>query len=216
MASRRRYKQSAAPVENVAVVSPELPPEQPAPADDDALVRAAQAAHHAEELQRQHHDAHAQHHAAIDQIPGLNDHKRNMLKQYPQMLHHGEAIRQHYANAINAGIPDDSPQMDSHLVQALHHEIAKSGGVPQQPLPMAQPPTPQRRSIPVSAPVSRDPWMASGHRQAASGKITLSKDEVEIAHNSRADLPPLEAEKLYVQGKKLMLARKAAGTYESK
>jgi hypothetical protein len=258
MASRRKYRSKI----NVAVAAPELPPpEQPqsAPADDDALVRAAAATQHAESLQHQHMqrqqaglaepeltpeqrqaiDAH------IDGFPSLTEHQKRFLKSHPSLLHEPYLSLMRHAIMIarHAGIPDDTPQMDHAILAGIardldhhhalsqiarpteanaHHDVGQAADAPQHEaeqhlaaMGAENPPSP-RRSIPVSAPVSRDPWMASGHRQVASGKITLSKDEVEIAHNSRADLPPLEAEKLYIAGKKQMLARKAAGTYESK
>jgi hypothetical protein len=251
MASRRKYRSEI----NVAVAAPEMPPappEQSAPADDDALVRAAAATQHAESLQHQHMqrqqaglaepeltpeqrqaiDAH------IDGFPALTEHQRRFLKSHPSLLKEPYLSLMRHAIMIarHAGIPDDTPQMDHAILAGIakdlqhHHELSQlatngqmhqsvNESAAEMHLAEHQPPAPSpamRRSIPVSAPVSRDGWTPSGVRQAASNAITLSPEEVEIAHNSRADLPPREAERLYWLGKKQMLARKAAGTYESK
>jgi hypothetical protein len=72
------------------------------------------------------------------------------------------------------------------------------------------PPPPQRkRSIPMSAPVSRDVAGVSGQR-IDSGN-TLRADERQIARVSFPHLSPPQAEYAYLQNKKRMIAMKADG-----
>lgn len=79
-------------------------------------------------------------------------------------------------------------------------------------------PQPQRRSMPVSAPVSRDVPTPTGQRQS-SNKMTLTPEEVAIARASivdRPDLPPLtnaQKEYIYAQNKRKYQTMKANGTY---
>lgn len=70
------------------------------------------------------------------------------------------------------------------------------------------PPAP-RRSIPFSAPVSREVPMASGEQRP--GQITLSAEERQIAHSSFKHLPKHAAEVEYAANKRKMLAMKADG-----
>jgi hypothetical protein len=73
---------------------------------------------------------------------------------------------------------------------------------------------PQRRSMPVSAPVSRDVPTASGQRQSSS-KITLSPDEVAIARSSftASDMTNAQKELLYAQNKRKLQTMRANGQY---
>jgi hypothetical protein len=73
---------------------------------------------------------------------------------------------------------------------------------------------PQRRSMPVSAPVSRDVPTASGQRQSSS-KITLSPDEVAIARSAftASDMTNAQKELLYAQNKRKLQTMRANGQY---
>jgi hypothetical protein len=272
MSSRRKYKLRAdhTPVDNVAVVSPELPtaepqPQSTPPSDDDALVRAAAATRHAEELQRQH--AHRQQaglaepqldpeqrraiDAHIDGMSDLTEHKRRFLKSHPSLMTkpYNELMKHAYMVAKHAGVPDDTAAMDNailagvvrdiehhHALSALtsaharptpenaqaHHDIRESAAALQQEAeghlaemaaenPPPPPPAP-RRTIPVSAPVSRDAPMPSGQRFSDSTKIHLSKEEREIANSSYKHLPTKEERELaYARAKGKMLKMKANG-----
>lgn len=76
--------------------------------------------------------------------------------------------------------------------------------------PPPPPPAPARRSIPMSAPVSREtPMMSSGGRQ--HGENTLSAEERQIAHISFAHLPKHAAEYAYLQNRKKMREMKKDG-----
>jgi hypothetical protein len=89
-------------------------------------------------------------------------------------------------------------------------------------LPVA-PPTPRARSLPVSAPVSRDVPTASGGRALDARSIVLSPAEREIARNSFGpikdasgnwvDLSNAEKEFRYAQGKARLAALRASGEY---
>lgn len=76
---------------------------------------------------------------------------------------------------------------------------------------------PQRRSIPVSAPVSRDVPGAGGERQSAR-TITLNPDEVQIARSSfsASDMTNAQKERLYAQNKAKLAAKRANGSYPSR
>lgn len=78
-------------------------------------------------------------------------------------------------------------------------------------------PQPQpRRSMPVSAPVSRDVPTANGQRQASS-KMTLTEEERRIARTSFTDpagkLTNAQKELLYAQNKRKLQDRRANGSY---
>lgn len=240
MATRRKYRTPAAPADaDVAAGAPASPDDaaeiqmhaealqreaeqhqhaaQQQPVEDNPLQRALDAQQHAEHLQQQHHAAHHAHHAAIDAM-GLDAHKTAMIKKYPEMLKHGKALSVHHGNAIAGGVPDNSPQMDAFMLQALQHEQAKQGGSPQQmPATMAPPPPPApapRRSIPMSAPVSRDIGNMSGHREAP-GFNTLTAEERIVARNSFSDpnMSPQQKELLYLRNKQRLAQLRKDGAY---
>lgn len=77
-------------------------------------------------------------------------------------------------------------------------------------------PQPQRRSMPVSAPVSRDVPTATGARP---GSVTLTEEERKIARISildRPDMPNMtneQKEYLYAQNKRKLHAMRANGSY---
>jgi hypothetical protein len=80
-----------------------------------------------------------------------------------------------------------------------------------EPLPI---PTP-RRSIPISAPVSRDvPSVSTGRSQSLGNTVTLSPAEREIARKSYSapDMTDEMKERAYAMGKKRMLQMRANGT----
>jgi hypothetical protein len=144
----------------------------------------------------------------------------------------------HYHAALGAGIADDTDEIERYILDNVQRDIehhrdltaanarptpenyqAHQGAqqlgreaesiaaemMPQQPAP---PPAP-RRSMPISAPVSRDIPMASGERRP--GQITLNPDERFIAHTSFPHLPKTEAELAYARNKRRMLQMKANG-----
>jgi hypothetical protein len=71
----------------------------------------------------------------------------------------------------------------------------------------------QRRSLPVSAPVSRDVPTAGGQKMSAQQTVTLNAEERDIAHKSFSWLHKADAEREYAT-QKLKLARmRASGVY---
>lgn len=84
-----------------------------------------------------------------------------------------------------------------------------------QAAPAADPqpqPQPQRRSMPVSAPPSRDVPTPSGQR-ATSSKITLTAEERSIARQSMSWLKPEEAEVEYARNKAKLARMRGNGEY---
>ncbi len=84
-----------------------------------------------------------------------------------------------------------------------------------EPEPHVQP-QPPRRSMPVSAPVSRDVPTSSGQR-APSSKIILTEEERRVARTSFTDptgkMTDADKEYLYAQNKRKLQAMRANGSY---
>jgi hypothetical protein len=136
-----------------------------------------------------------------------------------------------FDNAILAGVAKDIEHHRalSQLTSAdarptpeneqMHHDVGQSAEELMREVEEHQaaylaenppPPLPQRkRSIPMSAPVSRDVAGVSGQR-IDSGN-TLRADERQIARVSFPHLSPPQAEYAYLQNKKRMLQMKADG-----
>lgn len=99
--------------------------------------------------------------------------------------------------------------------EALDGEFGFKAGERQEPEPKPQPRT---RSIPMTAPVSRDAVSPSGQRQSST-KITLSEEERLIARNAmpdRSDMPKLtdaQKEFIYAQNKQKLQRMRASGEY---
>jgi hypothetical protein len=178
----------------------------------------------------------------IDAMPDLSDHKRRFLKSHPTLLSepYRQSMAHAHHLALHAGVADDTLQMDHAILAGVardieHHRAlsAANAQVPQhrdadhvaadlareaemhlaahQPAPIA--PQPQRRSMPMSAPVSRGSHDLGTGRSQSSTRITLSPDEVEIAHISFPHLPKAGAEYEYANNKRKYQTMKANGTY---
>jgi hypothetical protein len=152
----------------------------------------------------------------VDRLPGLTDHKRTFLKAHPEMLDPVRAglMSRHYADALKAGIDDDSAEMDRYVLQAVQSDVARLSrpSPPMEPQTAPAAPAPARRpSMPITAPVSRDIPMPNGERR--SGSVKLSREECEIAHLSYRDLPPKDAERVYATQKLKLNRMRAAGQY---
>jgi hypothetical protein len=259
MAVRRRYVSKAdvadAPIEPaMPVVTQAAPPEPPATpmpareaAEPNALQRALESQVRAEEIQRQNRPQPQQPQSVegyIDQLPGLTDHKREFLKQFPGLLAPDVApiMGRAYQEGLQSGLKDDSEDLDRHILETvtrtIEHQAAltspearstpenaqrndeismaaddltgEAEGYLEESLSMhAPPPPPPRRSIPFSAPVSREVTMSTGGRP--SGTNTLSREEREIAHISFPHLAKTAAEFEYLKNRKRMQAMKADG-----
>jgi hypothetical protein len=211
--------------------APPLEPEPPpSPEAGLAIARAIEAARQAEQMQ---HDPQFAIERAVNAIPGLTDHKRAYLREHPDYWVDPTlrpALGRHYQAGLAAGIPDDSPEMNQHISRSMDQELAARHN---QRAAMPAPATldfpavgsskPMRaRSLPFSAPVSRDIPTASGQKVPDFRNMTLSPAEREIARNSFGpikdasgnvrDLTNEEKEFRYAQNKALMLKRRADGT----
>jgi hypothetical protein len=217
----------------------EAKPSANAISDDNPLQRALDAQRRAEELQRQAPQRPPPSSAIeqrIDSLPGLSEHKRAFLKQFPVILEDqvvGQTFNRHYQEGLKSGLADDSPELDQYLiantvreiehrrqlalasesvdeaVQKLDDEIEANRRSEEPPAPPSPRPAP-RRSVPMSAPVSREAPMWSGQR-GTNENNTLRADEREIARVSFPHLPAAQAEYEYLKNKRLMIQRKASG-----
>lgn len=100
------------------------------------------------------------------------------------------------------------------LSNAYHAEASTPLSMADQIGTMAPPPS-QRRSMPMTAPVTRDVPMPSGQRMGSASQITLSAEERFIARNSFSDphLSHAERERLYAQNKSKLARERAEGRY---
>lgn len=78
----------------------------------------------------------------------------------------------------------------------------------------AAPPAPQRRSMPMTAPVTREVPTMAGKRFSAE-QMTLTPEERQIARNSFSDpnLSNIEKERMYLANKIKLAQERAAGRY---
>jgi hypothetical protein len=212
------------------------PPAVPPPIVDDtpddeasaAILRAYRATLHAEELNRAaQRIVHQQQEARtvdedIDSMPGLSEPKRAFLKAHPDLTSRekGPIVQQRYVEAIRSGIVDDSPEMYDFILTGVRRED-DGKFVANEPMPEIErrplPPLPSpsiRKSMPISAPVSREIPTFSGRRHSATQQ-TLSAEEVRIAHNSFSDprMSNVEKEKLYLTNKLKLQQMRENGEY---
>jgi hypothetical protein len=111
-----------------ATIPDDAPPQSEAPPvmqGDDALVRAAEATRRADELQRAPPQQSLD--EFVESLP-ISDHKKDFLKQWPQMLEETRAkiMHRHHQAALAEGIPDDTPDMDRFLLDAVNREMSGS------------------------------------------------------------------------------------------
>jgi hypothetical protein len=168
----------------------------------------------------------------------LKSHPSLLTEPYLSLMRHAVMIARHanipedtpaFDNAILAGVAKDIEHhralsaltsADARVTpenEQAHHDVGQSAEelmreaeghlAEYQPEPTAPPQ--RKRSIPMSAPVSRDIPGVSGQR--IDNGNTLRKDEREIARVSFPHLPPAQAEFQYLKNKKLMLQMKADG-----
>jgi len=173
----------------------------------------------------------------IEKIPGLSDHKKNLLRQFPVIVEDpvvSAMFNRHYQAGLQSGLGDDTPQLDQYLIANVASEIEQReqhrrqlesedvavrrledeaaahlrSYAPPEPIAPPSKPAAPRRSMPISAPVSREVPMVSGERRQEN---TLNQDERFIAHTSFPHLPKPQAEYEYLKNKRLMIQRKASG-----
>jgi hypothetical protein len=222
---------------------PTLPPPAEPPADNNPLLHALAAQTRAEELQReaaQRPPPSSAIEQRLEKIPGLSDHKKNLLRQFPVIVDDpvvGQMFNRHYQAGLQSGLADDTPELDQYLianvareiehrrqlalasesvdeaVQKLDDEIEanRRSEEPPAPAPPSLPAAPRKRSVPMSAPVSREVPvpMASGQRRDENNY--LRAEEREIARVSFPHLSPSAAEYQYLLNKRKMIEMKRDG-----
>jgi hypothetical protein len=209
MVTRRRYKgyRDGGVVVADIVDEPPPPPEIAKVADDDSpLKKALEAAQRAE----MHAHAQAQRQAPMQDFEGriahFPDQAKTWLRAHPEFVHDESQARRiggvHSYLVDSKGVEAFSPA----YFDALDSEFGFSS-----PAHQHQPPA--RRSIPMTAPVSREVPMSSGQRTLDTRQITLSAEERAVARNSFSDasMSNEERERLYAQNKARMLVAKARG-----
>lgn len=164
----------------------------------------------------------------IDSLPGLSEAKRAFLKEHPELLEpeKGRIVQQRYAEGLRQ-FDDDSPELYDYLLEGVRREQEpeRSAAVPEierrvpppappapSPAPSQAPPPSIRRSVPITAPVSRDYPVSMSGKPEGNG-VTLSREERDMAHLSYRDLSKPEAERLYAEKKLLLRRMRESGQY---
>ncbi len=154
--------------------------------------------------------------AAMD-IP---DNAKTWLRAHPEFVTDTAKVKKlgaaHNYITENRGVG----QFSQAYFDALDQEFGFKAAPAAQTAPPATSSTtsqPQRRSIPVSAPVSREPPTSSGQRQS-SNQVTLTAEERQVARNSFSsingkELTNAEKERLYAMNKAKYRKMLADGTY---
>lgn len=142
-------------------------------------------------------------------IADLPDAAKTWLRKHPEFVNDtslNEKIgRAHNYLVGNKSLSAFSPAYFDALDDEFGFKVAPT--VPPQPQP-------QRRSMPVSAPVSREVPTISGQR-ASPSKITLSPEEVRIARSAftAPDMTNAQKELLYARNKQKLQRMRANGEY---
>jgi hypothetical protein len=165
----------------------------------------------------------------IDAQP-WSDRRKAFIKAHPELLlpQNGGAIEVYFKQERLRGIDPDSAEMDDHILAGVrweqHQRAPRREPEPprdpepaqarQEPVPELRPrsmPEP-RRSMPMSAPVSREAPSANGRPRDADN--TLSPAEREIAWTLPAPgMSKREKELLYLRNRQKYEAMKADGSY---
>jgi hypothetical protein len=136
---------------------------------------------------------------------------KDWLRKHPEFIN-DTALNEKIGNAHNYLVKNRGiEQFSGAYFDALDDEF----GFKTAPQPEAKPaPQPQRRSMPMSAPVSRDVPTASGQR-ASPTKITLTEEERRIARTSYSapDMTDAQKEFAYAKNKQKLQAMRANGQY---
>jgi hypothetical protein len=185
-----------------------------APADPNPLLAALHAQQKAEALQRARaSEAPAPgHYAYVDRLQ-VSERKKEFLRANPELLRPDLApiARRIYQKALADGVPDDSAQIERAVLEGVLHEIGQSRT---EPAPAPSPAlAPERKRVPMSAPVSRAVTATTGGRDP--GSRTLSAEERQIARNSFSDATMSNEEKeyRYLQNRERYKQMKKDGSY---
>ena len=144
-------------------------------------------------------------------IEKMPDSAKSWLRKHPEFINdaglNGKIGNAHVYLVNNKGIEPFTPA----YFDALDDEFGFKAASTSVPQTQTQP---QRRSMPVSAPVSRDVPTASGQRQPST-KMTLSEEERRIARTSftASDMTNAQKELLYAQNKRKLNIKRANGEY---
>ena len=130
MATKRRYKVPGyrdggrVPVPESAESEQQPMAAQPSAADD-AVMRAVEAQRQAEAFQHRRSQEPMSVEQYVDSLPGLTDHKRRFLKSNSDMLNseQRDLMAQAYVEAMQAGMRDDTPELDRWLVDTVRSEM---------------------------------------------------------------------------------------------
>lgn len=148
-------------------------------------------------------------------IAALPENAKGWLRQHPEYINDNglnKKIQAAHGDIVEfQGVEAFSPA----YFDALDTKLGlKKVETKQEPEPE---PKPKQRSIPMTAPVSRDVPNASGVRQEKT-RITLTEQERYIARNSYTapDMSNAQKEYAYAKNKQKLLAMKANGTYSER
>jgi hypothetical protein len=215
--------------------APAPPPEIAAPPPDDgAVLRALEAQRHAEEMVRADALRRQQEQQQQQQRPQPSERMMAFVKANPEITRpeNAEIVQFYFSQGQSLGIPDDSEEMDQYVLRGLQHERGVLDRIRAEPRanpapapPQAQPaplqpqpaPAPPARSMPMTAPVSREIPAYSGKRPSSS--MHLTEEERQIARAAiidRPDMPPLtdaQKEYLYLKNRERYRQMVASGEY---
>jgi len=141
-------------------------------------------------------------------IEKMPDSAKSWLRKHPEFINdtalNNKIGSAHSYLVNNRGVEAFSPK----YFEALDEEFGFKAPAPVEPQPQ------QRRSMPVSAPVSRDVPTANGQRQP-SNRITLSQEERQIARTSftNPNMSNEQKELLYARNKAKLNKLRANGEY---
>jgi hypothetical protein len=201
--------------------APALEQSEPAPTDDDSPVKKAlESIKHAEAMQARLQQQYAPSprpmtlEQQIDADPSLSPHKKAFLKANPHVLQNLPAAGYYHRQGTAQGIADDTEEMNQFVLSGMRREreaIENARRAPYRDPPPVNTPEPPKRSMPHTAPVTRDaPSMSAG---AVPTRITLSPEEIMIARNSYTapDMSNEQKERAYAMAKLRMLQMRKDG-----
>jgi hypothetical protein len=160
--------------------------------------------------------------------PQMSERRQRFVEAHPELLdpRNREAVESYWKQAQRMGMQDEA-EVDNFVLSGLRWEQATRSPRREEPEPApsrAESPLPrsmpeQRRSMPMTAPVSREVPNTSGRRRSSGDPLHLTEEERQAARDAipdRPDLPRLtnaQKEYLYAQNKQKYGRMKADGTY---
>jgi len=148
---------------------------------------------------------------------GVPDNAKSWLRQHPELVN--DAAKNEELGAAHLYLTKSKKMepFSQAYFDALDNEFGFKAAPAAAPAPEPEPQSqqqPQRRSIPMTAPVSRDVPTASGQRQASS-KITLTAEQRQIARTSftAPDMTNEQKELLYARNLQKLQRDRASGAY---